>query len=67
MELSWNEKGELSYGVHLKPNQQLKYLDKGSSHTKACLKAITNGVYSKTRAHCVYETLVAHHGGHSAL
>jgi hypothetical protein len=44
MELSWNEKRELSFGVHLKLNQQLKYLNKGSAHTKDCFLAITNGV-----------------------
>ena len=44
MELSWNEERELSFGVHLKPNQQLKYLNKGSAHTTGCFLAITNGV-----------------------
>ena len=30
--------------MHLKPNQVLKYLNKGSAHTNACFKAIQNGV-----------------------
>jgi hypothetical protein len=33
--------------VHLKPNQQLKYLNDGSAHTPACFKAITTGVYKR--------------------
>jgi hypothetical protein len=44
MELSWSEEGDLKFGVHLKPNQELKYLNKGSSHTPGCFKAITAGV-----------------------
>jgi hypothetical protein len=33
--------------VHLKPNQQLKYLNKGSVHTNACFKAILDGVHKR--------------------
>jgi hypothetical protein len=33
--------------IHLKPNQQLKYLNKGSAHTNACFKAIPAGVYHR--------------------
>jgi hypothetical protein len=44
MELSWTSDATLSFGVHLKPNQQLKYLNNSSSHTDSCLKAITNSV-----------------------
>jgi len=33
--------------VHLKPNQQLKYLNADSIHTKACFKAIPSGVYKR--------------------
>jgi hypothetical protein len=44
MQLTWNEANGLSFGVHLKPNQELKYLNKGSAHTLGCFKAITNGV-----------------------
>jgi hypothetical protein len=44
MEMSWNEEGILKFGVHMKPNQQLKYLNTGSAHTPGCFKAITTGV-----------------------
>ena len=47
MELFWNNNGELNHRVHLKENQELKYLNKGSCHTKACFKAIYNGVSGK--------------------
>jgi len=40
----WNDDGQLNYRVHLKPNQQLKYLNQGSSHTFACFEAIYKGV-----------------------
>ena len=39
-----NIAGQLQFGVHLKVNQQLKYLNKGSAHTPACFKAISTGV-----------------------
>jgi hypothetical protein len=44
MEMSWNDEGELKFGVHLKPNQELKYLNAGSTRTPGCFKAITMGV-----------------------
>jgi hypothetical protein len=45
MDMSWDKKtGKLVFGVHLKPNQQLKYLNEGSSHTPGCFKAISSGV-----------------------
>ena len=44
MELHWNDKGKLNYRVHLKPNQQLKYLNRSSTHTNPCFKAIPHGV-----------------------
>ena len=44
MELSWSKDGTLKFSVHLKPNQQLKYLNAGSAHTPGCFKAITTGV-----------------------
>jgi hypothetical protein len=44
MELSWSDEGTLKFAVHLKPNQQLKYLNAGSAHTPGCFKAITTGV-----------------------
>jgi hypothetical protein len=33
--------------VHLKPNQQLKYLNESSVHTKGCIKAIPEGVHRR--------------------
>ena len=33
--------------MFIKPNQQLKYLNKGSSHTPGCFKAIPNGVFHR--------------------
>jgi hypothetical protein len=47
MELFWNEQGTLEFRVHLKPNQQLKYLNKGSSHTPSCYSAISTGVFKR--------------------
>ena len=43
MELYWIN-DELKFRVHLKKGQLLKYLNKGSAHTNACLKAIPSGV-----------------------
>ena len=43
MELCWIN-DELKFRVHLKKGQLLKYLNKGSAHTNACLKAIPSGV-----------------------
>ena len=45
MELMWDQDGNLQFGVHLKPNQKLKYLDTTSTHTPHCFKAIVSGVY----------------------
>jgi hypothetical protein len=36
--------GTLNFGVHLKPNQELKYLNAGSAHTPGCFKAIMTRV-----------------------
>ena len=44
MEMFWSKRGELQFRVHLKVNQQLKYLNRGSTHTKACFQAIPSGV-----------------------
>ena len=33
MNLVWSEEEELQFQVYMKPNQQLKYLNKGSTHT----------------------------------
>ena len=43
-ELYWDEDATLPFKVHLKPNQELKYLNMGSAHTPGCFKAITTGV-----------------------
>jgi hypothetical protein len=47
MELYWGLQDRLSFRVHLKPNQQLKYLNSDSTHTKACFKAIPAGVSTR--------------------
>jgi hypothetical protein len=45
METRWDEKTKnLLYDVHLKKNQQLKYLNSDSQHADACFKAIPTGV-----------------------
>ena len=44
MEMYWSKRGDLEFRVHLKVNQQLKYLNRGSTHTKACFQAIPSGV-----------------------
>jgi len=46
-ELVWATNGNLQFRVHLKSNQQLKYLNADSIHTKACFKAIPSGVYKR--------------------
>jgi hypothetical protein len=43
MEFFWRSK-DLNFRVHMKPNQLLKYLNKGSAHTPDCFKAIPHGV-----------------------
>ena len=47
MELSWNHDEKLNFKVHMKENQILKYLNKGSCHTSNCFKAILNGVFKR--------------------
>ena len=45
MEMYWREEDEtLQFKVHLKKNQVLKYLNRGSAHTKAVFKSIPYGV-----------------------
>lgn len=46
-EMYWNEQEELEFRVHLKPNQQLKYLNKGSCHTSECFRSIQQGVQKR--------------------
>ena len=43
MEFYWLQ-DELQFRVHLKPNQLLKYLNKGSTHTNSCFNSISHGV-----------------------
>ena len=47
MEFYWSESDNLQFRVHLKPNQKLKYLNKGSAHTPACFKAIVSRVFNR--------------------
>jgi hypothetical protein len=47
MELFWDPTDSLSFRVHLKPNQQLKYLNSDSTHSSACLRAIPIGVSNR--------------------
>ena len=44
MKLMWDDLGTLSFGVYMKPNQALKYLNNDSSHNPSCHKAIPVGV-----------------------
>ena len=46
MELYWKQ-DELNFRIHLKPNQQLKYLNNGSTHTNATFRAIPHGVMKR--------------------
>ena len=45
LEFLWNADGKLEYQVHRKTNQQLKYLNKGSTHTNATFNAILRGIF----------------------
>ena len=45
LEFLWNADGELEYQVHRKPNQQLKYLNKGSTHRNETFNAIPSGIF----------------------
>ena len=44
LEFLWNADGESEYKVHQKSNQQLKYPNKGSTHTNATFNAIPSGI-----------------------
>ena len=44
MEMFWSKRGDLQFRVHLKANQQLKYLNRGSKHMEVCFQAIPSGV-----------------------
>ena len=43
----WNFHNGLSFKIYMKPNQKLKYLNKGSCHTNKCFEAISNGVFGR--------------------
>lgn len=43
----WNLNNELRFKIHMKENQKLKYLNKGSCHTSKCFEAIPNGVFKR--------------------
>jgi hypothetical protein len=47
MEMYWSPEGNLQFRVHLKENQVLKYLNRGSTHTDACFAAIPTGVMKR--------------------
>jgi hypothetical protein len=47
MEMYWSLEGNLQFRVHLKENQVLKYLNRGSTYTDACFAAIPTGVMKR--------------------
>ena len=47
IEMSLSKKNKLLFGVHLKENQALKYLNTDSQHTRATFKAILSGVIKR--------------------
>ena len=46
MEFYWSD-DNLLFQVHMKPNQQVKYLNQGSTHRKDVFKAIPSGVMGR--------------------
>jgi hypothetical protein len=44
MELFWSQSGALNFCIHLKDNQHLQYLNRGSTHKRAVFAAIPHGV-----------------------
>ena len=42
IEMYWNQNSKLRFKIHMKENQILKYLDKGSCPTLKCFLAIPN-------------------------
>jgi hypothetical protein len=47
MEMYRSSEGNLQFRVHLKENQVLNYLIRGSTHTDACFAAIPTGVMKR--------------------
>jgi len=45
METYWNEEGNLHMRVFWKTNQELKYVNRGNTHTSACVYAIPQAVF----------------------
>ena len=45
LELIRNADGELEYQVHQKPNQKLKYLNKGRTHINATFNATPSSIF----------------------
>ena len=45
LEVLWSADSELEYQVHRKPNQQLKYLNKRSTHTNATFNSIPSSIF----------------------
>ena len=53
MKMIWSDHGDLQFQVYMKENQKLKYLNKGSTHTDPCFKAIQSGVQDRlAKTHC---------------
>ena len=47
VEMYWSESEELLFRVHLKPNQELRHLDRGSVHRASSLEAVPQGVFTR--------------------
>ena len=47
MEMYWNDRHDLKFRVHMKPNQVLKYLNSDSTHMPSTFRAIPSGVLQK--------------------
>ena len=45
LEFLWSADRELEYIAHQKPNQKLKYMNKGSTHTNATFNAIPSSIF----------------------
>ena len=43
----WNKKHELKFQVHMKPNQNLKYLNSDITYMSSTFRAIPNGVLGR--------------------
>ena len=45
--MRWNKDKDVSFGVYMKENHVLKYLNVSSQHTKSCFKAVPFGVLQR--------------------